>query len=475
LFNETYVEKVFNFSILRRVTQREGGRNLFTSAVSPISVVFYSKEIPKNPSEKIMYCAPKTAIKNRIINGIDIDKTDVKYLPRVECQKPDTKIWKIAMWGTERDYKLISNLFSKQKIYEIISEYEWKGGVGFQLSKPRNKQDFEIREIPFIEAKKINRFYTKKENSKQISDTSYRRLGHKKSYIAPHILIKEGQQNKKFCASYLDFDCSFRHNVYGIHSSDSNKLKLLTAYLNTNFVTYMLFLSSSNWGIERETVRPSEVFQLPDYCFSLPEKNQHKIINKINEIIRINKSNLLNSEQLISVNEQEIELFFSKAVNLSQIEKILIEDLLKFNLDAFQNKQKSIAYNPTQSSEIKLYAKFLSKTINDFLDYDEDLTVWTSIFDISARIPLNVVIVHFNKDKQADAVLKLPEKKIGQILKQMEQYSYQEYAESIYYRRFFRYSKEDKLYIIKPNEKRFWSRSMAINDADEIIAEVLNT
>ena len=56
----------------------------------------------------------------------------------------------------------------------------------------------------------------------------------------------------------------------------------------------------------------------------------------------------------------------------------------------------------------------------------------------------------------------------------MEEYSYKEYAESIYYRRFFRYAKGDKLYIIKPNEKRFWSRSMAINDADEVIAEVLN-
>lgn len=96
------------------------------------------------------------------------------------------------------------------------------------------------------------------------------------------------------------------------------------------------------------------------------------------------------------------------------------------------------------------------------------------MYELGSRIPLNVVVLYFNQNKKADTVTELPEKQIGQILKEIEQHTYEEYAESIYFRKFLRYHNgKDITYIIKPNEKRFWSRSMGINDADEIIAEIL--
>jgi len=477
LFNETYVEKVFNFSILRRGSKKEGGRNLFASAVSPISIIFYTKKLPKEPSEKIMYCAPKTAIKNRIIDGIAIDRTDEKYLPRIECQKSDTKIWKMAMWGTDRDFNILNNWNKKESVKTFLEQKDWKTGVGFQTHHPRNKINSNIKKIPFIPAKNIERYYSLVSNTEKINFDNFRRFGSIETYSAPHLLIKSGQKNKKFCATFLDFDCSFMSTVCGISSgkNEENSLKMLMAFLNSSLASYIMFLTSASWGVEREEVKPSEVFELPNLSYSISDKSKKRIVALIDQIISTKKNHLINEFQIMNKVEKEIEDVFWNALNLSETDQILIEDLLKYTLDAFQNKQKSIAYHPNQLGENKLYAKFLCKTINEFLDYDEDLSVWASVFEISAKIPLNVILIHFNKDKKADTILELPEKEIGQILKQMEEYSYQEYAESIYYRRFFRYSKDDRLYIIKPNEKRFWSRSMAINDADEIIAEVLNT
>jgi len=475
LFNETYVDKVFNFSILRRGSKNEGGRNLFASAVSPISVVFYSKKFPKNPSEKIMYCAPKTAIKNRIIDGIAIDKTDVKYLPRIECQDSKTKIWKTAMWGTERDFLIIQNFFFQTpSILDFLEKNGWPKGRGFQISKPTPNEILEIKKLPHIPAKTLTRYYTDKINTVSINFTKFERTGNIYAYQSPHLLIKEGQKNKKFCSSFLDYSCSYRDTIYGIHSSDSNKLKLLMAFLNSNLATYIMFLVASDWGIERERVKPNEILRLPNLSFSIEKKIQKHLINLIDKIIQTKKNYPLDEVSITEKFEKEIETTFWNALNLSKVEKILIEDFHKYTLDAFQNKKKSIAYYPNQLKENKLYAKYLCQTINEFLDYDEDLTVWSSVFELSRHVPLNVVVLYFNKNEKADTIQELPEKKIGQVLKEMEEYSYKEYAESIYYRRFFRYAKGDKLYIIKPNEKRFWSRSMAINDADEVIAEVLN-
>jgi hypothetical protein len=83
---------------------KKAGNSLFTSAIGPACILFYSKQSPKKSSNTILYCAPKTYLRNRIADGIVIDNTDVKYLPREECKKEDSKIWKIAMWGTKRDF-----------------------------------------------------------------------------------------------------------------------------------------------------------------------------------------------------------------------------------------------------------------------------------------------------------------------------------------------------------------------------------
>lgn len=474
LFNATYVDKVYNFSILRRGVKKEGGRNLFASAVSPISVIFYSRELPPNPSPKIMYCAPKTALKNRLIDGIAVDKTDIKYLPREECQKPDTKIWKIAMWGTERDFRLLNNLFRFPSIEDFLNLKQWEKGGGFQTSKPKDEENFQLRKFPHIGAKYLERYFTNKNKTESIEITKFERLGTLEAYKAPHILIKEGQKDKRFCASYLDYNCSFRKTIYGIHSKESQDLKTLMAFLNSGLAFYIMFLTTADWGVERERVEPKEIMQLPSLNFILKNSYKSHINHFIDKIIQIKKSNLLEEDQLIAELEQKIENTLWDALNFSEAERILIEDLLNFNLDAFQNKQKSIAYKPCRLDENNLYAKYLCKTINEFLDYGEELTVWASVFSLSPRIPLNAIILHLNKDQEADTIIELPEKQIGQILKQMEEHTYKKHAESIYYRRFLRYYTDDKLYIIKPNEKRLWSRAMAMNDADEIIAEILN-
>lgn len=89
LFEKTYVEEVYNFAALRRWPKDEGG-NFFASATSPVGVLFYSNIIPSSPSNRVLYCAPKSAVKNRLIDGVTIDPTDVQFLPRMECSKPHT-------------------------------------------------------------------------------------------------------------------------------------------------------------------------------------------------------------------------------------------------------------------------------------------------------------------------------------------------------------------------------------------------
>ena len=480
LFNDMFVEKVYNFSAFRRTSDSSNSRKLLTSASVPICVFVYRKTKPSTSSEKIIYYTPTTAIQNRLVDGIVIDSTDEKFLPRDECQKPDSKIWKVAMWGTERDFELIKSFLSRGKLGTIIRPKKVKNiGVGFELNPQKNPAPT-IKELPYLPADVIERYYTPKSKTHQIQYTHFRTIGALEAYIGPHLLIKEGQVNKQFCATYTEYSCSFMKTVYGISlPSRPEHLKLLTAFLNSKLATYLMFLTSGDWGVERRRVMPNEVLDLPDLCFTLPSEVQEQIINHFDEIIALKTANTAFSIDPIdhSINEIEhkIERVLWAGLNLSENAQILIEDLLNYRLDAFQKKEKSDAFKTVRAIEIQAYGTHLCRTINHFLQPEDSIQASVEFFELNHKVPLQVIILHLDEQKRTNTVEKLPAYGLDGILRDLEAYTYQKEAESIYFRRFIRYYKDDTIYIVKPNERRFWSRSMALNDADEIILEILTS
>ena len=490
LFEKTYVEEVYNFSILRKVPKDEGG-SLFGTASGPAGILIYSNTIPQKPSNRLLYCAPKTVVKNRFMNGIAIDNTDIKYLPREECKKEKTSIWKTAMWGTERDFSLIQHFSETKTLEAYFEEIGWdkrkkrkdsyeNRGCGFQINlkktdkneRPNNKTKL----IPYLDAKQINRYYTIVEKSSSLQDTLFYREGNENAFKAPHLVIKRGQEKKRYCSCFLDYDCSFTESAYGIYIPNGDfELKLLSAYLNSEIASYLMFLMSASWGIEREEVKPNELLEnLPALCFIIPKDYQKSIVDCVDEIIKIRKQNLALEDSRISLLEKQIDDLFYNGLELSEIEKPSISDLINLTLDGFQNKKESIAFRPTQSGEMRTYSTYLSNTINNFLKFGSSLTAWATIFPVLPNMPLNIVALRFNKEHEASYVEESSNDNIAKIIKEIEAYTYQKYAESIYYRKYVKYYTGDTIYIIKSNEKRFWSRSLALNEADEIIAEIIS-
>jgi type I restriction-modification system DNA methylase subunit len=262
LFNDNYIEKIYNFSILRKVPKNSGGQ-LFGSAVGPISIIFYQKEKLKNPKETITYYAPKTYIKNDVLEGIVIDSSDEKHLPRVECEKEDTKIWKIAMWGSYFDFELIKQIesnYNSLKYYFEINKKDWIKGSG--LHSP-SKEQIESKKF-FMPSKTIktgliDKYYTTR--NALIDNSNIYRPTNESLYKSPFLVIKEGQKEKEFCSSIIDFDCY--HMSFSIVHKDIKILKVLSSFINSIFSNYYLSLSSSSWGIERERVQSNEMLELP--------------------------------------------------------------------------------------------------------------------------------------------------------------------------------------------------------------------
>jgi hypothetical protein len=498
LFNENYVEKIYNFSIFRKTPKSFGGQ-LFTSAVGPVSIIFYKKQQPKVVNDTIEYWAPKTYIKANLVEGVIIDATDIKYLPREECLKPDTKIWKIAQWGSMEDYKFIKRLINRSyKLNNFNIKYKIEHGVGFQLlTSPKDKPrpDNTLAKSSYLDANYIQRYYTAKNKFSDINSAIktkkaidfylnyykknslsnlprlniFRRLGKKEAYNSPHAVLKKGLENKFVCASYLSEDCSFRDGVYGFYTSSENKdyLKTMVAFLNSKLSNYYLFLSISSYGIEREQIMLNEYLEMPFADF---DENDHKqIINNINLII--NNKIELSSTVLNNFFDEGIEKIIIDNFKLTQKEINLIEDTININLDLFHKGEKSIAFNRVLPNESLLYAEMLCKELNDFLATN-NLKINATIYDTQLYDPLNLIKLTFS-DK-TESIQQQPLLDMQNTLKQLDQYTMEKEAQSIYLQKQLKYFDKDKIYLIKPNQKRFWTRSQALSDAKDLVIEIVN-
>ncbi|MFZ1790077.1 MAG: N-6 DNA methylase [Saprospiraceae bacterium] len=473
LFNDCYVEKVFNFSILRNATENFGGQ-LFGDATGPISIVFYQNKQPQKPLDRIAYYAPKTFIKTNVIDGLSIDFTDLKYLPREECQKRDTKIWKIAMWGGMNDWELINRISEKfnTSIGEFLENNKEEFHFGSGLHSPTEKQLKENKTFSpskVINLRKVQRFYTLK-SAEESSQKIYRSIN-QNIFNPPYLIIKEGQKNKEFCASWIDYQ-SYHTGAFSISSINQQNnfnLKLWCSLINSSFAKYYLSLTSASWGIERERVQSNETLTLP-MPTDINEKVILKLEQKFDELVKLIQDDF-DFVKTKPIESEINKIIFQDLFLFSDSDKWAIDDLINYSIDLFENKEKSNALYPVLAEQVTDYGETISSELNEFLD-GQDLFANATIFEyINRTSPLMMIKLSFAK-KQKEVIAS--KEFIDDELEKIDQHLWEEKSSNIYFRKKLNYKTGDDIYIIRPNQRRFWSKSMAIEDASELILEILN-
>lgn len=477
-FGKNYVETVVNFSALRR-TKGKRGRQLFVSAVGPATIFFYRTNKPETPKSTLLYCTPKPTRADNALPGITIEASEIKFLPRAKCSTSNN-IWKVAMWGTQRDLEIIEEFQKYDNLATHLgsckSDLSWKKARGFQTSPNpnKNKPNDRLSNMPFINAKDITRFWIKPDKITKVKPNTFSAFGCMETYFGPHILIKEGQLNKKFCAAFTEHDCAFRDTITGVSgpSDKSALMKAITAYLNSSFSSYFLFMTASTWGVERERVYPTEVFQLPDLPFRFTDEQIDKLAGNVDAIGKLMADGLPETDARILKIEAEIDQIIYANLDLSESERFLIDDLLQYSLDFFQEGEKSKACDVVQTEDLRVYARTFCDAVNSILQFGE-LKASATVY--SGDAPLRLVSIRFSGVKDEKTVdISYSTNGLKEALASLYRQNLQEYSESIYVRRNVKFYDRDTLHIIKPDEKRFWTRSMALRDADETLAEGLN-
>ncbi|MDI9363795.1 MAG: N-6 DNA methylase [Flavobacterium sp.] len=472
LFSENNVESVINLSVVRDV--------IFENATAPAAVIIYKKHKQEDTrKDYVIYCVPKSEliIKNR--RAIVIDASEVKFIPLIEILKPNFKVFKIAMWGNLRDFRLLEKLKQAKTLKECISDSEW--GVGLKIRD--NKAPFgnsHLRDYFFIPTdNRIDRYYTPINDYKKLGDKNNQyRTNNKQVFNSPIIIIKEGTKDSDFCSSYLSENAVFLSSVLGISikNKDATFHKALVACLNSTLATYYYFITSSSWGIDKGgRVQNNDALSFPSFLFTLNEESIDELAKKVDEIISLKASpNEIYKSENINQIQRDIDTAIYKILNLSENEIALINDTLNFSVALSSRYKKSNAEGFADiNTDILPYAKKLVNTITTTLKNTKK-GAWVEILNTGTlRQAVNIIAIHFDNSEQFGTVKTSLVDGISKLLHQINIDTYQKHSETVYYRKIVKYYKKGVIYLVKPNQKRFWSISQALNDADDILLDLM--
>jgi hypothetical protein len=509
-FSNITVDKVIQLSDWRKI--------LFENAICPAVIVRFGRQKPKG-EYLINYEVPKVNDYDPRRGVITILPEDRKVMKLSEIQESAKKneisvVWKKKFWGTKRDVLLIDRLLEMPRLGDIMGTPQKPNifitQTGFKPYLPEYYKRINGKLQPdkkkYGEPQPIwwskNRRYVDAKNKNInliLSDTDedcpmFKNHQFQKPFIElyyspekiifepPMVIITKGFSKKIFCDFPIVFNNTFQSIVYS--DSDSNKdaklLMFLSAVLNSKLSDYYFFHVPANLGVERNQVFVNEIGLLP---FPLPQntydpKKSQNIINQIADQMTKCKesieSDFMGRENKTQKAMQQIEPLIYEYYAISKREEMLIED----TVNIFKRSMM-----PTSISKIVPTIK--ESTFEQRKEYI-DLLCWI-LNSWAKRSPFKVSGKTEYSNKQGTSIVKLWKSRKSEHYKENQtsdelqavleniQHALSVNEGRFEYRRNLKVFNGNNLYILKPLARRNWTKTAAINDADEIAANILTS
>ncbi len=486
-FSQFTVERVVQFSDLRFI--------LFENAICPATAIRFTSVLPQDINIKIDYDVPKF-YRNDPREGLitvfpeDCNEIRLRALNWYVQKKEAPLLWKNYLWGTTRDIRFLERMYSLPRLQETITEKKWRVGQGF---KPFNQESYSSNPKTYGEAKLAwwddNHYYIDAKNKgldlvvlrsdcSQIGN-KYNRLycsPDRELFSPPMVLVNHGFTHIAFC----DFNVLFQHTLQSISGAqkDTDLLCFLSGVLNSNLAKYFLFHTAANWGVERDKVHLFELLRLP---FPLPDQTScphasNKIIKDVAFRIKMVKKEIktssLRREDRICAVKNELERLIYDYYEISDQEQMLIDDTVAI-FEPSSTPHSVNAFVPTlrpvNAEERSTYVDTLCAVLNDWAKHGSfRLTGSGQIIDA-----LGIGIVTLKKTKKnaayketvATEAVRTGLARIMSILNREKK--------PFTIVRNLKVFDGDELHIIKQLALRHWTRTCALNDADEIASAIL--
>lgn len=461
---------IVNLSALRQ----EG---LFPKSDAPATILIAEGSNSNRTDTFFLACAEYTeAFKRHGI--IEIGSENIKKIS-VEHVLSDSDALKIASWGTARDLALISRLRALYPpLRNLIKEpksvkkrtLEWLGGQGFQGSGG-SKIAPELVGKKWLPSGVMQPYLLATDGLEEIlPERRYLFPRDVRIYEAPLVITKRGLNADGFFSAFSSDDVVYTEQYYGISFPHQQEYlaHFLNGVLNSYLASYFLFLTASVWGVERDKVEPNDLLRFP---LPIPTEDNEHLVALIVESVK--KLGLSQVRATIAETKSQLNNAVFDLYDLSEVERVLVEDTVNYTIDFRMKREESTALEPPENEELIAYSSQLIDAIKPFLQALNEMAMIADIYETKTA---SLQIVKFSLDPfpgRIPPIRVIGGQVLDDVLKKIALQLPMKLADTVYTRRNLRIYSGSDFYVIKSSQRRYWNRSAALNDADTIISEQL--
>jgi N-6 DNA Methylase len=470
LFKKYKVEEVVNLSTLRFI--------LFPTAISPACIVTMRPSPPDG--EPFTYICPKPSHTAEDDTRIFIEPHDINTIYPDEAAD-DPWIWLALMWGGRRDLVFVRQLGKKQTLSKLKDQ---KIAVTRQgtIRGDRSKRQEEIVDRRIITTRAIpdGAFLRISPRNLPVNIDPYthsRDSTDLSAFEPPQLIIRQSWQQSAGRFQAL-LNSSRREGIIcsksfiSVHVEREHLPTLEAACLsyNSKLAVYYLLLSSGRFASYRPEANVQDLLDVP-----LPEPREGL---------------LEGVETFDDVDRRTYEAF-----SLKNSERVLIEDLFNYTLPDFKGDISSPGRQRTRRFGRPGRKGRSEPELTDYCDrllsglkagFGEGNNFCATIFQDSpdSRLPVRLVAIHLDWPNREKIVVEpMDSLDLWKSLQELNEKFFEKKngGGGILYQRIarvFNYVRRGRrsvptIYLIKPDQIRYWLRSTALRDADEMAADLI--
>lgn len=464
-FSCTTVEEIYNFGHTRTF--------FFKEAISPFISIFFSNS--RSSVKNIDYWSVKKNSYVKNSQAILLSKYDIKKVENTELTFSH-ETWKLYWWGNHDDALLKSYL---DNIGKPLSDFATTFGAGFKCGNKSKKSDW-LKNFRFCPTSAFSRYAPINSAFSSVPDYVEHRGSSPELYKGKRLLVKEGisrndllvarLENQSFCVN----DSIYSIKINGIE-------EVFIGIILSSLAKYYLFLTGGSWTDYHDKILLNELLRLPIvFNESHPAtKEMIAIVNKlrnyhpqIQDVLHPHGT----TKHEILANRRDLEIQLDEAVydlyGLDEAQRDLIRDCCEVTLPFFYRPFDSIGAMPAVDNKdlswIEKYIHIFCRRWNAYLDANGEMRA-----EIHIGANGNMVAVDFYAADKNDPWNLAPQKESwGKLLDKIGHSLPQPMGTSqILLDGLVHVVSDDGITIIKRNEKRFWTRSLAREDADSTLCK----
>jgi len=433
--NKYNVPQIFDFSSLSGV--------LFEGRNYPVAVIFV-QNTPPNDNDILHVAVRRTkTAKEKLF--FEIDKYDLYYVPK-KLATTEPLIWKANLFGSGHLYHLLKRLQNLRTLKTYLKEkkknHGWVFAEGYTLSGESTKKPQKaswLTNKKWIPAEKFLNDYIEDVDidieKAHLFDRN--RKENKLIFKSPHVLIREIPSLPiAFCKDEL----IFRRHIIGIYAPERQKHELLKMrkdiIANKELYKMLLLSTSGKAGVSRSvsTIYMKDIMALP-----YPE----------------------NFDEL----------------RMSKAEHIICDDILNYGIDQLSKGEEAKINNENANKRtITEFAKIFCTSLNSI--YKEKGKEFYPLEHIES---ISFICLPFAYGNPSNPSNPSNSQRISENEKRQIENGYlsclidNQQDASVLYKRIIKLYKPDRIYLVKPKILRYWLKSIALRDANEVFTDLVSS